>query len=43
MGLGIGGEYPLAAASTVENVSVRGSSRALATVFAGMALGQNMI
>jgi len=39
MGVGIGGEYPLAAASTAENVDVKSSGQALATVFAGMALG----
>jgi len=39
MGLGVGGEYPLSAASTVENVDAAGSGQALATTFAGMALG----
>lgn len=39
VGMGIGGEYPLSAASTAENVTPRNSSRALATVFAGMAFG----
>jgi PHS family inorganic phosphate transporter-like MFS transporter len=40
MGLGIGGEYPLAAASTMENVQPEHSSMALAVTFSGMALGQ---
>lgn len=39
MGLGIGGEYPLAAASTVENNDPSSSARSLAIAFSGMALG----
>jgi len=40
MGLGIGGEYPLAAANTVENIDAKNSGLALSSVFAGMAVGQ---
>lgn len=39
MGLGIGGEYPLAAASTAENSDPASSSRSLAVVFFGMWMG----
>mmetsp|Transcript_56111 Transcript_56111/g.108262 ORF Transcript_56111/g.108262 Transcript_56111/m.108262 type:complete len:498 (+) Transcript_56111:51-1544(+) len=39
MGIGIGGEYPLAAANTSENVDVKSSGAALAFVFAGVAAG----
>lgn len=39
MGFGIGGEYPLAAASTVENSSAENSGWALAVSFSGMAFG----
>lgn len=40
IGLGIGGEYPLAAANTMENVDPASSGRALALTFSGMAAGQ---
>jgi len=40
MGLGIGGEYPLSAATTAENNDPSKSSCALACVFSGMAIGQ---
>lgn len=40
IGLGIGGEYPLAAATTAENNGSTKSSFALACVFSGMAIGQ---
>jgi|Transcript_35123 PHS family inorganic phosphate transporter-like MFS transporter len=40
LGLGLGGEYPLAAANTVENTDSASSARALAFVFCGMAAGQ---
>jgi len=39
MGFGIGGEYPLAAATTAENHDAGKSSIALASVFCGMAMG----
>jgi PHS family inorganic phosphate transporter-like MFS transporter len=39
MGLGLGGEYPLAAANTVENTDSSSSAKALALVFSGMAAG----
>merc|ERR1719487_242788 len=39
VGLGIGGEYPLAAATTVENTDAAASSRSLAIVFSGACLG----
>jgi len=40
LGLGIGGEYPLAAASIVENNDSATSATGLAVAFSGMALGQ---
>lgn len=40
LGLGLGGEYPLAAANTVENTDSASSAKALAFVFSGMAAGQ---
>jgi len=39
MGLGIGGEYPLSATNTVENVSAESSGFALAFVMGGMSVG----
>jgi len=39
MGLGIGGEYPLAAATIAENVDSESSSKAFASVLFGMAFG----
>jgi len=39
MGLGIGGEYPLAAAVTTENAASASSTRAMSMVFGGMFLG----
>jgi len=40
MGLGIGGEYPLAAACVAENSDAASSATSLAVAFSGMALGQ---
>lgn len=40
LGLGIGGEYPLSAASTAENMSSKTSGQALALTFSGLAVGQ---
>jgi len=39
LGIGIGGEYPLAAASAVENSDAASSSQSLVFVLAGMVLG----
>lgn len=39
MGLGIGGDYPLSALSTVENVDAQSSGFALALVMGGMSVG----
>mmetsp|Transcript_64077 Transcript_64077/g.139381 ORF Transcript_64077/g.139381 Transcript_64077/m.139381 type:complete len:452 (+) Transcript_64077:156-1511(+) len=39
LGVGIGGEYPLAAAATSENVASEFSTMALAMTYSGMALG----
>jgi len=39
MGLGIGGEYPLAAAITVENTDAANSARNLAVIFSGLCFG----
>jgi len=40
MGVGIGGEYPLAAASVAENGELKSSARKMALVFMGMGVGQ---
>lgn len=39
MGIGIGGEYPLAATTVAETASAESSGRSLALVFSGMAAG----
>lgn len=39
MGIGLGGEYPLAAANTVENVGAANSTRSLLLVYAVAAIG----
>jgi len=40
LGMGIGGEYPLAAANTMENVVAKSSGWMLAAVFSSFAIGQ---